>query len=64
MQFLYLGFLLFLPFIDFLAQKNYNVTIAMHRNVKPKQSNGDCVNEVLDDYGMIHDIELFKQELQ
>ena len=49
MQFLYLGFLLFLPFIDFLAQKNYNVTIAMHRNVKPKQSDGDCVNEVLDD---------------
>ena len=54
----------FLPFIDFLAQKNYNVTIAMHRNVKPKQSDGDCVNEVLNDYGMIHDIELFKQELQ
>lgn len=45
----------FLPFIDFLAQKNYNITIAMHRNVKPKQSDGDCANEVLNDYGMMND---------
>lgn len=45
----------FYSFIDFLAQKNYNITIAMHRNVKPKQSDGDCANEVLNDYGMMND---------
>ena len=27
----------------------------MHRNVKPKQSDGDCANEVLNDYGMMND---------